>query len=385
MMHGKLISDLEGIEDFRADWDALAVALRRPFCAPAWALTWWKDAAPKGSHLRVVAVFENRDLIAVAPFFAHSGPSGCVRYRMLASGTTARVEPLARPGTEPGVAEEIARLLATADPTPHLIAFEGVPTSSRWPELLRETWPGTRPPHVYREMLMMAPTLELRGGYEEWLKNKSSHWRREVRRRRRRLEEKGAVFKLATSPEELQSSLADFAELHHSRWKWRGGSSALSAQVELMLKDVATELAPAGRFRLWTIEVDGKAISSQIFVGAGGELSYWLGGFDEEWARMGPSIQAVLTALEHAWKVGDERLDFGAGGQEYKYEFASGADSLEWTLLVPRGLRYPLTRIQLVPQRVRRYALTTLSERLAPETKNRLKRVLRKAKPPPRR
>jgi CelD/BcsL family acetyltransferase involved in cellulose biosynthesis len=230
-------------------------------------------------------------------------------------------------------------------------------------------------------MSMMAPTLQLRGtSYEEWFETKSSHWRREIRRRRRRLEERGAVFKLASTHEELQSGLADFAALHYSRWKWRGGSGALTPQVEVMLSDTATQLLDSGRFQLWSIEVNGKAISSQIFVGAGGELSYWLGGFDESWASLGPSIQAVLAAVRHAWESGDERLDFGAGGQEYKLDLAGGADYLEWATLVPRGLRYPITRLQLLPRYLRHYALQTLSERVPPTTKHRVKRLLRKAR-----
>jgi CelD/BcsL family acetyltransferase involved in cellulose biosynthesis len=380
-LHSKLIRDVASIEPFRSAWDALAVALRRPFCAPAWVLSWWKEAAPKASLMLLVAVFVGDELVGVAPFFAQLGFAGCISCKLFAAETAARIEPLARPGTEREVASEVARQLATADPRPHFIAFEGVPTSSHWPELLREEWPGSKSPWLSREMSMTAPTLQLRGtSYEKWFATKNSHWRGEIRRRRRRLDESGAVFKLASTAEELQSGLAEFAALHYSRWRWRGGSGALTPAVEVMLLGAATQLLDSGRFRLWSIEVDGKAISSQIFVGAGGELSYWLGGFDESWAKLGPSIQAVLAALRHAWESGDERMDFGAGGQEYKLDLASGADSLEWTTLVPRGLRYPITRAQLLPRRLRHYALHTLSERLTPNAKNRMKRVLRKAR-----
>ena len=147
-----------------------------------------------------------------------------------------------------------------------------------------------------------------------------------------------------------------------------------------MLASVAAELQGTGRFRLWTIEANGETISSQIFVGAGGELAYWLGGFDDAWAPYGPSTQAVLAAVEHAWSVGDRRVDFGAGGQEYKYDLATGSDVLEWTTVLPRTRRYPITRLQLLPAELRRRAVTMVSYGLPSSTKTTIKRSLRRAR-----
>jgi CelD/BcsL family acetyltransferase involved in cellulose biosynthesis len=146
----------------------------------------------------------------------------------------------------------------------------------------------------------------------------------------------------------------------------------LNPRVEAMLEDAAEELVRDERVRVWTIAVDNEVISSQIFIAAGGEVAYWLGGFDDAWSKLGPSIQTVLRALEHAWSVGDSRLDLGAGAQEYKYSFADGQDVLEWVTIAPRAPRYPLTRLQLMPKHAReRFAL-----RLNPETRKRLRKAL---------
>lgn len=381
MLRSQLVDDPASIEAWRPQWDALAVQRGRPFCSPAWVLSWWHHAAPPRSHLRVMAVWDDAELIAVAPFFAHTGRGGLVSYRMLAAPVSARIEPLAKEGAELSAATVFARQLAIADPRPHVVVFEGIPVEAMWPKLIREAWPGSRVPPLHTDMSMAAPTLSLTGaGYDDWFQARRARFRREVRRRRRRLVEKGAVFRLATTGAEIRSGLADFAELHYSRWSWRGGSRALDHRIENMLAEAAEELGGTARFRLWTIEVDGRVLSSQLFVGAGGELAYWLGGFDEEWAALAPSTQAVLAAIEHAWKVGDNRIDFGAGGQEYKYELATGNDVLEWTSLVPHGARYPLTRVQLLPGQLRHLLLGTLSHRVSSEAKDRLKRTLRAAK-----
>jgi CelD/BcsL family acetyltransferase involved in cellulose biosynthesis len=157
--------------------------------------------------------------------------------------------------------------------------------------------------------------------------------------------------------------------LHHSRWAGRGGSGVLDDRVEAMVSDAAAAMAESLRLRLWTIEVEGSVIAAEIFLAAGGEVSNWLGGFDEEWARYGPSLLLLLQAIEQAWELGDRRFDLGTGPQEYKDRFADGGDTAEWSVVVP-GLARPLSRPALIPW----YAGRQSFGRLSPRLKQRLRR-----------
>jgi CelD/BcsL family acetyltransferase involved in cellulose biosynthesis len=373
MLRGRLLEEVGATEEVREGWDALAVAAGRPFCAPAWMLSWCNHVGPARAKLRVVAVFDGSELVGLAPFFSSRTRGGLVQFRLLGSRTSVRLEPLAVEGRESEVASVVAATLSEASPRPDLIVFEGIPTRSPWPGLFVEAMGSRGKPFKHRAFPTIAPTLELEGRtYEEWFSSKPQHFRQEARRRRRRLEEKGADFQLCESNEEAEKGLEAFFRLHHARWRERGGSGVLDARVEAMLRDVAGELVKKGRFRIWTISVGDEIISSQVFIAAGGEVAYWLGGFDESWAKLGPSIQTVLKALEHSWAVGDKRLDLGAGAQEYKYSFAESQDVLEWVTLAPRAPRYPITRLQLIPKHMRE----RVARRLKPETRARLRETL---------
>ena len=376
---GALILDLDGAEKLRDPWDALAVRCGRPYCAPSWMLAWWRHAAPKRSALRIVAVLEGDDLAGIAPFFAEEPRPGLIRYRLLGSGASARVEPLASPGREPEIAAVVAGILSGTRPQPHVISFEGIDRKSPWAALLAEAWPGVRPA-VHRVRTMPSPTLRLKGRtYDQWLAGIDRDHRKNIRRRRRRLEERGAVFRLAGSKEDMLEGLRTFAALHHDRWKRRGGSGALNSRIERMLRDVAEDLVEDLRFRLWSIEVGGQTISSRIFLAAGGELACWLGGFDQRWASFSPSIQALNAALQHAWTVGDVRMELGPGGQDYKYIFADGEDVLAWEDVIPRTPGYAMTRLRLAPAHIRSRLLQLRHDvvrRLSPQTKQRLKKAL---------
>ena len=108
----------------------------------------------------------------------------------------------------------------------------------------------------------------------------------------------------------------------------------------------------SGRLRVWTIEIDGKVIAADLWLAAGGELSWWLTGFDDDWHAQTPTLQLLVAALEHAWASGDRHVDFGAGEQLLKSRLAEEEERLDWLLLVPRG--QPVTALRLLPRGIKR-------------------------------
>lgn len=370
MLRGELIEDFRTLDQWRNPWDELACASKRPFCAPALLLAWWQHARPRGAELRTVLVHDDGRLAGVAPFFVeHAG--GVARYRPLGAGAWMRVEPVSRPGEEPEISAAIVEVLAAARPRPDILSFNGIPSSSPWPGALTASWPG-RPLRTHLDVARPAPTLSLGGGsFEAWMAGKSRNFRQQMGRARRALESRGAHFRLASTPEEASAGLGAFASLHHARWEGRGGSGVMTPKIEAMLARAAHDLQPGPRFRLWSIELDGETISSHLFLAAGGEAAYWLGGFDRSWAKQYPSMLCILAAIEHAWAQGDERMDFGGGGQPYKYRFADGEESLQWLHLIPHGPRAPLAEMTLIPRRGYRFMSKYVSE----ERRERLKRL----------
>jgi CelD/BcsL family acetyltransferase involved in cellulose biosynthesis len=355
-LRAELVVDAARLDSLRPEWDALAVGCRRPYCAPAWMLAWWRHAAPAGALLRVVAAFEGERLVGIAPFWAQPGRLGA-RYRILAAGTASRVEPLAEPGRVEEAAAAFAELLAGARPRPALLVFERVPADSPWPRSLHGAWPGRRRPAVQRSHRAPAPALSLEhDDLESWLASKSNNFRHQIRRSRRTLETGGGRFRLS-STEELGRDLEAFARLHHGRWESRGGSEALRAGVEPMLAQAGPELLALDRLRLWCLDVEGEVVSAQLFLAAGGQLAYWLGGFDERMARERPGLVTLVVAIGDALARGDERLDLGPGGQDYKYRLADSQELLEFVSLVPPGPLEPLVRSRLAVRRLGRRLL----------------------------
>jgi CelD/BcsL family acetyltransferase involved in cellulose biosynthesis len=350
-MQGVLLDDLGAVEPHIEAWDDLATAARLPYCTPSWMLGWWKHACPDGARLRVAVAVDGPELAGIAPCYAVR-EHGVEHVRLLASPISHRTQPLAAAGRDRAVAEALAPALAGA--RPGILAFDGVPDGCPWPGLLTDAWPGRRPGRRVTES-MGAPLVTLAGSdFDGWFGARSSNFRSQMRRARRALEEQGATVRLASTPAEIEQDIRAFVRLHHARWDPRGGSDALDEGVERMLHEVAPELVASGRLRLASVATADRTVAVQVIVAAGGEASYWLGGFDDDWARSKPALVALLAALDDAFAREDERFDLGGGTQDYKLRFADGQEQLEWTSLSPRGARAPLDWARLAPSRGRK-------------------------------
>jgi CelD/BcsL family acetyltransferase involved in cellulose biosynthesis len=372
LLTGELLETPAAIEPYRADWDRLAVESGRPYCAPAWALSWWRHAGPARGHLRVVAALDGGRLAGIAPLGMRRW-LGLSRYSFLGSEVTARVEPLARSGLEAPVAAAIASTLAGARPGVDLLEFTRVPADSDWPALLAGSWPGARRPWVRAADSVSAPVVTLDAGtFDEWMGGKSSNFRQQMRRGRRQLEAKGARFRAATHSD-LDRDVEGFVRLHHARWAARGGSDALGPGAREALAAAGRDLLDSERFRLEAIEIDGELISSHLFLAAGGEASYWLGGFDERLAAQRPAMVSLVAAVEDGLRRGERRLDLGPGAQEYKHRLANDEDRLHNVTLAPRSRRYAAARLALALRDARR----ELMRRIPPDGRRRLGRRLR--------
>jgi len=375
-MRGSGRMDVNVIDDERdfasvwPSWDGLAMASSEPYCSPAWMAAWWRHARPRGAKLRTIAVHEGDRLTGIAPFFARRTVAGVMRYRFLGAGCSPRVDMLAARGRESAVASAVATCLDNMRSPPGSLLFDGVRESSPWPALLSASWSSDHPLNLSSEFGWDAPFLVTAGGgFDGWLAAKSSNFRQSLRRKRRHLERQGATFGRVTTEAELEPALDDLARLHRLRWDDRGGSRVLVRGVEQMLRDAGRDLLGLGRFDIWRIEVDGRCISSHLFLTAGHETAYWLGGFDPAWARYQPSMLALVDAIEHAFDDHLARVDLGTGAQPYKLRFTDDVESIRWINAIPKGSMGPLARADLAPRRAR----VAVAQRLSPKTKQQIR------------
>lgn len=369
----EILERLDDLEALAGPWGELSDARDRPACAPEWALAWARHIS--SGRPRVAVVREAGELIGLLPLTAERSRTGAVRLRLLGAGTSAGLEPLARPGREEEAAALCAPALAAAEPRAEAIAFEGIRVDSPWPGALARHWPGARTALLHEFDRMPEPHVSLAAGsFADWQQTRSASFRSQLKKVRRRLEERGVTTRRATTRAELERDLDAFLCLHHARWRDRGGSAVVTPGVERMLLDAAPALLLQGRMDVWSIEAEGEVICSQINLATPGQVTMWLGGYDEAWSDARLTFACFAAVIEDGFARGIPRISLGSGGQEYKYRFADFDETLACVVLPLPGPRLPLVLGGLKGRRLRASAL----ERLGDERKARLRALVRR-------
>ena len=359
-LEGRMVVDRAGLAALAGQWDALAVATGAPTCAPAWMLGWYRLLCPD-ADCTSIALYADDDLVGIAPLVLDRG-NGRVDVRLMAAGLLQRIGPVVLPGYERALAAEIGRLIGSLRPRPDVIALEGVSAAAGWPATLRAALRSGAPSRLHRTSIQAAPVATLAGQtFETWMATRSGNFRSDMRRARKRLERRNGRVRLVTGEDgDLDEVVAALGRLHRGRWTPAGYPGVIDDRVEQLIIDVARDQATSARLRLMVVELDGVPVSAQVFLAAGGEVNYWNGGWDEAYRDLKPGMLGILAAIEDAIARGEQRLDLGGGAQPYKLRFADDDDALEWAVLTPLRLRYPLTRAELLPQQLRWRARTAI-------------------------
>lgn len=377
MLEAELITELDSLESFTREWDALAVADNEPQMSPAWIIAWWRHLAPPQAKPRVVAVREQGRLIGLAPFFVDHEVRGRIDYRLADIRIFGRLTPLAAPGREWDAAGAVGRMFAEAHPPPDLVALEALPLASPWTVALRDRWPSRIRPLTSQYLVCGCPTVSLRDrSFDDWLASKSSNFRGQMRRLSRRFEAQGGATRTSTAAT-LKADVDALVRLHGSRWEGRGNSNlvAFGERLSPMLCKVGEQLLESGRFRLRMLEIEGEPISAQLFLAAGERVLYVNGGWDERFAQLKPPMLGLLGAVEDAFERGDQTLDLGLGEQQYKLRFADGNDPVAWSVLMVPSRRLPLTWARTTPMLVQNAARDAVKRGLSPAQANRLREL----------
>lgn len=379
-LDAEILDDRERIDALVPEWHALATACGEPLAAPAWVLTLSREIAGSSETPRIVTVRDGGQLIGLAPLCVDlSQPRRAADYRLLA-GDMPRTTLLALAGREWEAAGAVASALAQSDPGLDALALESISSATCWPIALAEQWPGRVRPLLRQYFTMSSPTVALtQGSFDAWLGAKSSNFRSQMRRMRRRFAEAGGSGRFSTR-ETLADDWAAMVQLHAGRWEGRGASSIVAGgdSLSTAYKAIGQELLDKGEFRLRVLEIDGKPISVQLFAAIGSEVIYINGGWDEEYAQFKPSMLGILDAIEDAFARGERRLDLGPGAQPYKLRFADGTDPVAWWVLIPPGRRMPLALARTLPRTTWRELRDAAKRALPPERVDRLRELRRR-------
>jgi CelD/BcsL family acetyltransferase involved in cellulose biosynthesis len=315
--------------DLWDEWDELAERTAAPpFLRPGWFAA-WQRAYGRG-ELRLLSVRDGADLAGVLPLRSAG------RATLSATNTHS---PLYAPVTTGPDAERAlaAELVARCR---HRLELAYVDPATTWYAALDAALrsDGRR---LQVTPMIRSPYVSLDDSEDGYPASLPRRFLKDLRRRRRRLEERGLVdVTVHDGVAGLDAALREFVALESSGWKAEEGTAIASREANgRFYAEIADWAARRGWLRLAFLRLDGRPIAAELDLQCGGAVHALKSGFDPEYRVFGPGHLLTHECLAAA---ASERLAF--------YEFL-GTDEpykMSWT-----GTTRERVRVQAFPGSLR--------------------------------
>ncbi len=170
--------------------------------------------------------------------------------------------------------------------------------------------------------------------YEQVEAALDAKFRQNLRRRRRRLAERGEVSYVLIDGQDagaLDEGLADLFSIEASGWKGKGGT-AIAQRPELVgfYTQIARDAARRGALALGFLELAGKRIAAHLSIVHGGRHFLLKLGYDESLSEFSPGQQLISDAIRDACARGLEEFDFLGPCMPWKLDWESKLRTHTW-------------------------------------------------------
>jgi CelD/BcsL family acetyltransferase involved in cellulose biosynthesis len=337
---------LEAIEDFTmistesafaelsGVWDDLVRAMPRPspFLLHTWLVEWLRHYGT-ACELAVQAAFRDGRLVGAFPL-VHKSWRGLRVARFAGGKHPSLADLLLAPSEDATTGAALIERAASEHDFAELLGLAG---DCRLAQMAAA--PGQL--HLFRRA--DAPVLELTDDWDAIYQARVSAGRRKDEwRRRRRLQERGALeFSLARSPEEVNPALGDAFRLHALRWRERrhDTSGFATARGISFHRAALDALAAQDVVRLFTMSVGGQPIAFILTFALAGRLYLYRTAYDPSFARYGPGLLMLFEAIAYASREGLKRVEFLGGGEAHKLSLADRSEPLHLGLGLAATIR----------------------------------------------
>jgi CelD/BcsL family acetyltransferase involved in cellulose biosynthesis len=294
-----------------SEWDALADACGAgPFVRPGWFEAWMRAFAP-GREPELVSVRRGARLVGVLPLLPrYGGRSSPTNWHTPAFGAVAADDDAVRDLAAAALASSGAWLdcsfLDPAEPFTRALLDQA---DAR---------------HVIARPALRSPYLRLEGEWDSYRETKPSKFWREIRRRRRRLEDDhGAVsVEFVDGRENLDALLTEGLAVEGSGWKTdRGTAITQDPTIERFYREVAAWAAQQGWLQLGFVRVEQRAVAFSYAIVLHGIVHVVKVGFDPAFGRYAVGTLLTSHAIERAFEQGQRVYDFLGSEDAYKLDW----------------------------------------------------------------
>jgi CelD/BcsL family acetyltransferase involved in cellulose biosynthesis len=342
------------------EWNAFLIrsAMNAPFLRHEWFRTWWKAFGADKKMAVFIVRSESGRWVAAAPLMEERGRRAGFPCRILTSMSndhSCRFDFLLSndPQDAPGEAiDAIMTSIARRTPKVDLLELQDILAASPTVMLLQQA-AARRGRKVGMRPALQTPYIPVEGKWSVYLESISGHLKRNLKRRRRQLEEQGKVSIQRWTGDafteggeaRLMDRLQEGFEIEAMAWKGSAGTAIQKNEVWIeFYRQWAQTAAERGWLRLYFLKLNDQPIAFYYTLLYDRKLYYLKLGYDPAYARYSPGILLHQEILESLFNEKVMELDFLGPMMEWKGDWAKGERSHIWFYLFEKGFRPQLIR-----------------------------------------
>jgi CelD/BcsL family acetyltransferase involved in cellulose biosynthesis len=160
-----------------------------------------------------------------------------------------------------------------------------------------------------------APYLDLPKSWEEYLSGLDRHDRHELRRKTRKMEEAGVKQTFYTdNPQEIEEFFKLMVLGNEQKRNF------LSPEMKEFFKSVIVTLSAQKLLELSFLKLENEYIAAVMLFHFKNEVLLYNSGFNPEYSYLSPGLILKSYTIKQAIESGRSRYDFLRGGERYKYD-----------------------------------------------------------------
>lgn len=307
----QVLCDLAQIEQVWHEWQALFVRCNAQclFLLPTWHAAWWRAFKGDSTAHIVTVRDQSHRLIGIAPLQLRKDVWRGLRVRVLgtynnehASRSDFLIDPAYLEPAIAAIVQHIARIswkwdvLHLQQVSPKAAWFDGFLNASKVAQLK----PFAPTPGIAK------CTIDIVGSWQEFLSNKTAHFRGRLRENMRRVAKGGRLDYRRSSGTAADFEI--FGELEQSSWKAQDANARLGDAGWRFQREVALATDVGVRCHNLFLEMDGKVVGAIHAVGIGNRMYSMQMLFDESVRHLYPGRALFAVQLADMFADGETQV-----------------------------------------------------------------------------
>jgi CelD/BcsL family acetyltransferase involved in cellulose biosynthesis len=160
--------------------------------------------------------------------------------------------------------------------------------------------------------------MDLPADWNEYLNTLTGQQRHEIRRKFRRLDEKGDVHFVALeeageTTKQLDTFLRMFRESRSDK------AAFMHSQMESFFRLMINAMAEEGILRLFLLKLDDSPVAAALCFDYENTMYLYNSGYDPRHGSLSVGLLCKILSVKHAIEIGRKKYDFLKGDEPYKY------------------------------------------------------------------